>query len=68
MAGKHSSGEFTFTAEQRKAAYGVIAAVFTLAVAYGVITAENADSVMRALEQLAPVAVALFARHHVEVE
>lgn len=68
MAGKHSSGKFTFTAEQRKAVYGAIAAVFTLAVAYGVITAENADAVMRALEQLAPVAVALFARHHVEVE
>lgn len=68
MAGKHSSSTFTFTAEQRKAAYGVIAAVFTLAVAYGVVTAENADAVMRALEQLAPVAVALFARHHVEVE
>lgn len=68
MAGKHSSGKFTFTAEQRKSAYGVIAAGFTLAVAYGVITAENADAVMRALEQLAPVAVALFARHHVEVE
>ena len=68
MAGKHSSGKFTFTPEQRKAAYGVIAAVFTLAVAYGVVTAENADAVMRALEQLAPVAVALFARHHVEVE
>lgn len=68
MAGKHSSGKFTFTAEQRKAAYGVIAAVFTLAVAYGVVTAESADAVMRALEQLAPVAVALFARHHVEVE
>lgn len=68
MAGKHSSGKFTFTAEQRKAVYGAIAAVFTLAVAYGVITAENADAVIRALEQLAPVAVALFARHHVEVE
>lgn len=68
MAGKHSSGKFTFTAEQRKAVYGVIAAVFTLAVAYGVVTAENADAVMRALEQLAPVAVALFARHHVNVE
>lgn len=68
MAGKHSSGKFTLTAEQRKAAYGVIAAVFTLAVAYGVITAENADALMRALEQLAPVAVALFARHHVDVE
>lgn len=68
MAGKHSSGKPTFTAEQRKAVYGAIAAVFTLAVAYGVITAENADAVMRALEQLAPVAVALFARHHVEVE
>ena len=68
MAGKHSSGKFTFTAEQRKAVYGAIAAVFTLAVAYGVITAENANAVMRALEQLAPVAVALFARHHVEVE
>lgn len=68
MAGKHASSKFTFTAEQRKAAYGVVAAVFTLAVAYGVITAENADAVMRALEQLAPVAIALFARHHVEVE
>lgn len=68
MAGKHSSDKFTFTAEQRKAAYGVIAAIFTLAVAYGVVTAENADAVMRALEQLAPVAIALFARHHVEVE
>ena len=67
MPGKHSSGKFAFTAEQRKAAYGVIAAVFSLAVAY-VITAENADAVMRALEQLAPVAVALFARHHVETE
>ena len=55
MPGKHSSGKFTFTADQRKAAYGVI-------------TAENADAVMRALEQLAPVAVALFARHHVETE
>nr|DAD65652.1 MAG TPA: Mycobacterial 2 TMS Phage Holin (M2 Hol) Family [Siphoviridae sp. ct45W1] len=68
MPGKHASGKFTFTAEQRKAAYGVIAAVFTLAVAYGVVTAENAEAVMRALEQLAPVAVALFARHHVETE
>ena len=68
MPGKHSSGKFTFTADQRKAAYGVVAAVFSLAVAYGVITAENADAVMRALGQLAPVAVALFARHHVETE
>lgn len=68
MPGKHSSGKFTLTADQRKAAYGVIAAVFSLAVAYGVITAENADAVMRALGQLAPVAVALFARHHVETE
>ena len=68
MPGKHSSGKFTFTADQRKAAYGVVAAVFSLAVAYGVVTAENADAVMRALGQLAPVAVALFARHHVETE
>ena len=68
MPGKHSSGKFTFTAEQRKAAYSVVAAVFSLAVAYGVITADNADAVMRALEQLAPVIVALFARRHVETE
>lgn len=68
MAGKHASVRFTFSAEQRKAAYGVVAAVFALAVAYGVITAENADSIMRALEQLAPVAIALFARHHVDTE
>jgi hypothetical protein len=68
MPGKHSSSKFTFTAEQRKAAYSVVAAVFSLAVAYGVITADNADAVMRALEQLAPVIVALFARHHVETE
>ena len=68
MPGKHSSGKFTFTPEQRKAAYGAVAAAFALAVAYGVITAENAEAVMRALEQLAPVAIALFARHHVEVE
>ena len=68
MPGKHSSGKFTFTADQRKAAYGVVAAVFSLAVAYGVITAENADAGMRALGQLAPVAAGLFARHHVETE
>ena len=68
MAGKHASGQFTFSAEQRKAAYGVVAAVFALAVAYGVITAENADAIMRSLEQLAPVAIALFARHHVDTE
>jgi len=68
MPGRHSSGKFTFTAEQRKAAYSVVAAVFSLAVAYGVITADNAEAVMRALEQLAPVIVALVARHHVETK
>lgn len=59
---------FTLKPKQRRAIYGAIAATFALLVAYGVVTAESADAIMRALEQLAPVAIALFARHHVDVE
>lgn len=47
---------------QRKAIYSLIAAVFAVLTAYGVLTAENAQHLLDALVDLAPVLVALMAR------
>lgn len=50
------------TEQQRKAIYSLIAAVFAVLTAYGVLTAENAQHMLDALVDLAPVFVALMAR------
>lgn len=47
---------------QRRAIYSLIAAVFAVLTAYGVLTAESAQHLLDALVDLAPVLVALMAR------